>query len=139
MHAWIDQYVCALHCIHIHISYNITALKVLKFNTKLLRSSIDAAHLVDSLDTLGAQSKTDIAVEVLREEALPLQIDFLYLLDAAVRECHHTSLTIGTLAEQVANTGAHHQAIRVAGAVGLQTRRERKRVVDYVCVSERER
>jgi len=86
-------------------------IKYLEFgqiDIKLFGRLVDASHLVDGLDGLGAHTQAHVAVELFREEALPLQIDVLDLLDAFVRKGDDAGLTVGSLTQQIADTCSHH-------------------------------
>lgn len=83
---------------------------------ELLGGSIDASHFVDGLDALGRKAESDLSVEVFREESLPLQVDLLDLLDSLVGKGDHTGLTVGSLSEQIANSGSHFHGRCAAAA-----------------------
>ena len=98
-------------------------LELGQINFELLGSGIDTTHFVHCLDSLSRQTQSNITVQVFREESLPLKVDFLDLLDALVRESHHTSLTVWLLSEQIAHSCAHDH---VALARRLQKRNSRR-------------
>jgi len=75
------------HCLQWLVSSADICLLHLEFrqiDVKLLCHFVDTAHLIHSLDCLGTNTKLDLAIELLREESLPLQIHMLDLLDASV-------------------------------------------------------
>ena len=82
-------------------------LELGKVQTELLGSGIDTSVLGDSLHSLGGEAKLDVAAELVGVVSLGLEVDVLDLLVALVGEGNDAGLTIGTLAEEVADTGTH--------------------------------
>ena len=83
------------------------SLKVGQVYLEFLGSGINSSHLVDSLNSLGGKAKSDIAVQLLGEESLPLEVDVLDLFDSLVGKGDHACLAVGGLSEQIANSGSH--------------------------------
>lgn len=91
------------------------SLEFSQINFELLGSGIHRSHLVDGLDSLGRNSHSNLSSKLVREETLPLQVDLLNLLDSLMRECNNTRLTVGCLAQQVADTSSHlHRGSSIA-------------------------
>lgn len=82
-------------------------LELGKVQTELLGSGIDTSVLGDSLHSLGGEAKLDVAAELVGVVSLGLEVDVLDLLVALVGEGNDAGLTVGTLAEEVADTGTH--------------------------------
>ena len=82
-------------------------LELGKVQTELLGSGINTSVLGDSLHSLGGEAKLDVAAELVGEVSLGLEVDVLDLLVALVGEGNDAGLTVGTLAEEVADTGTH--------------------------------
>lgn len=91
-----------------------SGLELGKINAKLLGGSINVSVLVDGLDSLGGKAHPNLATQLLRVEPLPLEVDLLHLLDASVREGHHTSLSVGLLSEQITHTSPHLHVVATA-------------------------
>ena len=91
-------------------------LKLVEIHIVFLGRGINASILVDSLNGLGRKTQSDLTSQFLGKETLLLQVDVLNLLDALVRKCHDTSLTIGRLARQVTNTGSHFHIVASCGS-----------------------
>ena len=90
-------------------------LKLLQVQFEFLGSGIDRSDLVDSLNSLGGDTKLDLSAELLGVEPLLLKVDMLYLLDALVRESDNTGLAVGRLAEQITDTCPHlHRSSAIA-------------------------
>ena len=59
-------------------------LELGQVDSELLSSGINGPILVHSLNTLCAQSETNITSQIIRVEPLPLQINLLNLMDTLV-------------------------------------------------------
>jgi hypothetical protein len=94
-------------------------LELLEIDFKLLGRGINAAHFVNGLDSLGADTKTNITLQVFGKESLPLQVDVLDLLDTLVRKGNDASLTVGCLAQQVADACPHDEAVGASRTTSL--------------------
>jgi len=82
-------------------------LELGKVETELLRRGIDTSVLGDGLHSLGGEAELDVAAELVGEVSLGLEVDVLDRLVALVGEGNDAGLTVGTLAEEVADAGAH--------------------------------
>jgi len=98
---------------------NNNQLKLFQIDFELLRRGVDTAHLVDRLDALRAEAEPDGAVQVLAEEAFPLQVNLLDLFVAGVTERHDAGLSVRLLPQQVAFPRPHHE-VAVSASTALR-------------------